>query len=233
VPERAWGFKSPLRHYEGPGQDGDRTYRFLSLLPVCYPGDSMNRLGGDWRNVSSSHGREYVCGFCGVTVGPAELFVNSDGRSEIRICTRCNRPTFFEGGEATPGPLAGEVVEHVPAEVSEVYAEARRCIVVGATTGAALLLRKVLMNVAVAQGAEPNMTFAAYVEYLSEKHYLPPGGDAWVGHIRQKGNEATHEIPQISQEDALEILAFAELLLKFIYEYPARVGSRAEESTGD
>lgn len=48
---------------------------------------------------------------------------------------------------------------------------------------------------------------------------------ARVGWItsEKKGNEATHEIVLMKKEDALDLIAFSEMLLKFIYEFPARV----------
>jgi hypothetical protein len=52
---------------------------------------------------------------------------------------------------------------------------------------------------------------------------VPPNGKGWVDHIRKKGNEATHEIVLMKKDDALELISFAEMLLKFIYEFPAQV----------
>lgn len=79
------------------------------------------------------------------------------------------------------------------------------------------------MHIAVSQNAEPNKAFAYYVKYLAEKGYVPPNGQAWVDHIKDKGNEANHEIVFMTQEDATELITFSEMLLKFIYEFPARV----------
>ncbi len=81
------------------------------------------------------------------------------------------------------------------------------------------------MNIAVAQGAAENLRFIEYVDYLATAGYIPPNGRGWVDHIRRKGNEATHEIALMSSSDATELLAFSEMLLKFIYEFPARVPS--------
>ena len=44
-----------------------------------------------------------------------------------------------------------------------------------------------------------------------------------MDHIRKKGNEATHEIALMTAQDATELISFAEMLLKFVYEFPARV----------
>jgi hypothetical protein len=47
-----------------------------------------------------------------------------------------------------------------------------------------------------------------------------------VDHIRTKGNEATHEIVLMTKADAEELIAFTEMLLKFVYEFPAKVPSK-------
>lgn len=79
------------------------------------------------------------------------------------------------------------------------------------------------MNIAVNKGAEEGKKFIEYVEYLSEKGYVPPDGKGWVEHIRQKGNEATHEIKLMSKTDAEDLIVFSQMLLKFIYEFPSFV----------
>ena len=52
---------------------------------------------------------------------------------------------------------------------------------------------------------------------------VPPNGKVWVDHIRNKGNEATHEIRLMAPEDAAELISFSEMLLKFVFEFPAKV----------
>jgi hypothetical protein len=86
-----------------------------------------------------------------------------------------------------------------------------------------MILRKVLMHIAVDKGAQPDQTFAEYVNSLADKGYVPPDGRGWVDHIRTKGNEANHELPQTTEADAEELIDFLELLLRFAYDMPARV----------
>ena len=62
-----------------------------------------------------------------------------------------------------------------------------------------------------------------YVQYLSDKGYVPPDGKEWVDHIRKKGNEANHEISIMGESDAKDLLGFTEMLLRFIYEFPSRL----------
>ena len=107
--------------------------------------------------------------------------------------------------------------------VDKLYKEARDCTSVGAYTGAILLCRKILMNITVQHGADAGKSFVFYVDYLQNQGFAPPNGKIWVDEIRKKGNQATHEIPQSSQEDAKQILNFVEMLLRFIYEFPSMV----------
>ena len=85
------------------------------------------------------------------------------------------------------------------------------------------------MNIAVQKEASENLTFIEYVEYLSSKGYVPPDGKDWVDHIRQKGNEATHEIKLIEKKDAEDLVVFSEMLLKFIYEFQSLMSQPVEQ----
>ena len=114
-------------------------------------------------------------------------------------------------------------MSNTPSDVAELYEESRRNISINAFTSSVMLSRKILMHIAVAQGAQPGQSFAQYVEYLAGNGYVPPNGKAWVDHIRKKGNEANHEIIVAAQADAMDLLSFTEMLLKFVYEFPAKV----------
>jgi len=52
---------------------------------------------------------------------------------------------------------------------------------------------------------------------------IPPDGKDWVDHIRKKGNEANHEIAIMAVGDAEELIIFCGGLLRFVYEFPARM----------
>ncbi len=82
-----------------------------------------------------------------------------------------------------------------------------------------------LMNIAVHEKAEENKQFVYYVAYLADNGYLPPGGEKWAEHIKDRGNEANHEIKAKTAEDAQLLIRFVEMLLRFIYEFPKLVPS--------
>ena len=173
----------------------------------------------------------FQCGYCNNIVASEvgyKLGHHTDGSGKqmggIYICPSCGGPTFFHiTGEQYPDVPFGSHVKHVPEEVEKLYDEARRCTSSSAYTAAVMLCRKILMHLAVEQGAEKDKNFAYYVTYLSDKGFVPPHGKHWVDHIRKKGNEANHEILLMNRDDAKDIILFIEMLLKFIYEFPSMV----------
>jgi len=189
---------------------------------------------GSWSPVTTTHA--FQCGFCGNKIATDKGWIFTAQRmtrpgymenvivATIELCPLCHRPTFFEDGQAQiPGVPIGESVPHVPNNVSALYDEARRCTASNSFTAAVLATRKLLMHIAVDLGAPQNKNFVEYIEYLANSGYVPPNGKGWVDHIRKKGNEANHEIVQMNAADARDLIAFAEMLLRFIYEFPKRV----------
>jgi len=185
----------------------------------------------EWKSILTLSSKSYTCGYCGKPLasekGYAAIHATYSALNEyIYICHHCNKPTYCTSGQQTPGPIFGNDVEHLPSEIDYLYNEARKCMSCNGFTASVLCSRKLLMNIAVSKGAKKGLKFIEYVEYLSEKGFVPPNGKKWVDHIRKKGNEATHEIAIMKQEDAEELIKFLEMLLKFIYEFPGIMESK-------
>jgi hypothetical protein len=108
----------------------------------------------------------------------------------------------------------------VPDDLRRLYDEARRSAGVGAFTSSVLTCRKILMHIAVDKGADAGQTFVSYVQHLATAGFVPPGGEGWVDYIRQRGNDANHEIAIMGESDATALITFTEMLLRFIYEFP-------------
>lgn len=179
----------------------------------------------NWGKLSVLPSKSYICGYCGNSLASNSGFfaqISGTNISYIYICHFCFQPTFFDiVKNQTPGFPYGNTVKNIPSEVETLYNEARNCTSCNAYTASVLCCRKLLMNIAVSKGAEEGLNFIKYIEYLSDKNFIPPNGKDWVDHIRTKGNEATHEISIMKKEDAEELIDFIEMLLKFIYEFPA------------
>jgi len=153
------------------------------------------------------------------------LLVTSEGKInklDQYICHRCNKPTYFDSEERqTPGQIIGNCVKHIPnPDIEKLFNEARACYSISAYTSSVMCCRKLLMNISVSEGAEEGKKYIDYVNYLNDNNYIPPNGKRWVDLIRKLGNEANHEIEFKNQKDAIRILSFTEMLLKFIYELP-------------
>lgn len=178
-----------------------------------------------WQHLDGIGPKQWRCGHCGYSVANDKGFWTDEStHRRIYICPNCSKPTFFdEGGSQFPGVTPGNEVQHLPNDLEKLYREARVGCSVSAFTASVLASRKLLMSVAVGQGAKEGLKFIEYVEYLAAHGFIPPNGKTWVDHIRRKGNEATHEIALMSQQDAEELVGFSEMLLKFVYEFPNRV----------
>jgi Domain of unknown function (DUF4145) len=180
-----------------------------------------------WRHTESGFGsQDYQCAYCKRHVAASEGYWcvgENDGLvSTIAICPKCSGPTYFERHlNQIPSPPFGESVPHIDdSKIEAIYEEARRCTSYGAFTGAVMLCRRLLMNIAVKQGAPENQSFQSYVDYLDQNRFVPPNGKEWVEGIRKKGNAANHEIELMTSTDARNIVRFSEMLLRFIYEMP-------------
>ena len=186
-----------------------------------------------WENPPTIAPRTYICGFCGDKVGPNSgykgTYVQAGSQSSlfIFVCSSCRQPTYFDpDGRQWPGVAFGAAVEGLPADVSAVYDEARRCMSVSAYNSAVMACRKLLMHISYERGGGEQPNFKKYVDWLIENHYVPPGGEGWAHQIRDRGNEANHEIDLMDRHTAEQVLSFTEFLLKFVYELPARAGGQ-------
>lgn len=185
-----------------------------------------------WNQLNLVARAAFTCGYCATDVASKEgYYATPDGRqaydiatATIRICPNCNCPSVFSAnGQRFPPASPGATIENVPDDLYELYNEARRSTGASAFTAAVLACRKLLMHIAVQEGAKEGKSFASYVEHLAGKGFVPPYGKVWVDYIRTRGNEANHEIQLMKEEDAIALITFSEMLLRFIYEFPNKV----------
>ena len=109
----------------------------------------------------------YVCGYCGPNVSSEKGYkIIATGNANTQyggvfICPRCQAPTYFPSQEKrqVPGPSIGHGVNHVPIALNTLYEEARSCVSNTNFTASVLVCRKMLMNIAVEQGAKANLKF--------------------------------------------------------------------------
>lgn len=146
-----------------------------------------------------------------------------DGR--VCICPHCGNPTYFNRyGRQIPGAPFGGLVSGINEKgIEDLYNEARRAYAETCYTAVVLCCRKLLMHLSVSKGASEGLSFAKYVDFLDSNHFVPPGARAWIDKIREKGNDANHEIVIMTQQEAEDMISFSEMLLKILYEFPAKI----------
>ena len=134
----------------------------------------------DWQNTIKIKKVNYVCGYCGIFVGPSEGYESRTNKNFIYICPNCLKPSYYmktdSGGELiTPGAVFGDPVSNIPEiEVRDIYEEARKCMSTNCFTAAVLCCRKLLMNISVSQGAKEDLNFVEYVKFLEDNNYIVP-----------------------------------------------------------
>ncbi len=178
-----------------------------------------------WYQQSAIQSQQYRCGYCDSEVAGDRGYKTENGRGYIATCPRCDKPTYlaYLDGRRTiqsPAPGFGRSVAHLPDIVERLYDEARQCAKASSYTAAVMVCRKLLMHIAVEEGADEDKNFKYYVDWLEENHYVPPNGKDIVEYIRERGNEANHEIVPMEKEDAEASIGFLELFMRFIYEVP-------------
>jgi hypothetical protein len=168
----------------------------------------------------------WTCGYCGKNVGSNNGWSAGIGVTEapagcVAICPVCGRPTFFsflEGeGVYYPVALPGKEMDGLPDDVEALYREARICIGVGAYTSAVLNMRKLLMHVAVAGGAKEGETFAYYSNYIIEHHVVPESFRRLIDQLKDRGNDANHQIILMSEQEATQLLAIIQTSIAWAY----------------
>jgi hypothetical protein len=189
-----------------------------------------------WNQICAIPSRQWTCGHCNRETGTNKGYVYFPGGHAqnvryIYICPVCGQPTYFDVDRQIPGASYGNMVSNLPATVGPIYDEARNCMIASATTGAVMLCRKILMHISAEKGASAGLTFKQYVDYLVTTNIVPAQMKPWVNHIRDKGNEANHELVMMSRKDAEDIISFTEMLLKIVYEYPEIAATAAASGT--
>jgi len=188
----------------------------------------------DWFDEKDIGTKRYRCGYCGEKVSSSRGYFKSGLKAKIFICPDCDCPTYFDSKDNQyPSEAYGNIVKNVPENINSLYEESRNCMRVQAFTASVMASRKLLMNIAVDKGAAEGLKYIEYVDYLDENHYMPPDSREWVDHIRDKGNEANHEIKIMEQKDAKELINFIEMLLKFIYEFPGKMKAKQDSQNSN
>ncbi|MFS3914342.1 DUF4145 domain-containing protein [Bacillus australimaris] len=191
-----------------------------------YFGDNM------WQDVVAIEGESFNCGYCNSLTAPSYGYVTSgydrNGLivgARILICPNCKQPTFFDEFNSQY-PSANNIMDNInylPDDVQELYKEVCDSFSVHAYTGASILARKMIMNIAIEKKAEVDLSFANYVEYLVTNGVVPKSAEKWLNTVRKNGNEAAHKTSKSSKEETEKIIKFLVILLRSVYEFEGEI----------
>ncbi|PRS46405.1 DUF4145 domain-containing protein [Bacillus sp. MZGC1] len=186
---------------------------------------------GYWDGTRYIDNVRYDCGYCNAYVAPQNAYPSKeyalhDGRlgAVILICPGCQSPTYMSRNKIQyPVKNIMNDIKHLPDNLQELYKEVCDSFSVHAYTGASILARKMIMNIAIEKKAEENKKFVEYVEFLVTNAIVPQSTKKWLDLIRKNGNDAAHKTHKASKEDTEKIIKFLEILLRSVYEFEGEI----------
>lgn len=193
--------------------------------------NNMGQGGSSFHPTTADAWEDTTCGFCGAVSLFTVARVKPDNRRALAPviwmrCPRCLRGCVVNDGIPSPSPLPFFTPEGVPQQEAALWEQARASLSVGAYSGAAMICRKLLLHIAYTHqradnpDAEPFSNFAKAVQYLEDEHVILASHKSWVDQIRQLGNRANHELPDITADEATNIARFTLQLFINLYEMP-------------
>lgn len=121
--------------------------------------------------------------------------------------------------EAIWPPPSRRAPEGVPQEIGRDYAEACRCLAIGAYTAAALMARRVVESACIEQGAVDGV-LAAKIAELGAKGKIHPIHVESATAARLIGKDAAHLLRDIKPEEVRALFDLLDHLLRDLYTTP-------------
>lgn len=191
----------------------------------------VHSFGSSWANEETLTTKEFTCCHCGEKIASQKgyrSFHDGYGKSAyIYICHCCKAPNVFDSlGKPLVEPKIGKEIANLPENVSNLYNEVRSCLQAGAFTAAAMLMRKMLMDIAVAEGIKDCHTFSQYVDALCKEGIVPKKARHLAEAVRKLGNDVNHELQTAKPEETYALFKFMEMLLEVNYEFAEKESSK-------
>lgn len=178
-----------------------------------------------WKNTEKLPSKTFVCCNCGKEIAVNQGYIghsplDPSRHCSIYICHYCCTPNLFDAfGYQYVEPKIGKEIANLPENVSNLYNEVRACLQAGAFTAAAMLMRRMLMDIAVAEGIKDCHTFAQYVDALCKEGIVPKKARHLAEAVRKLGNDVNHELQTAKPEETYVLFKFIEMLLEVNYEF--------------
>jgi hypothetical protein len=164
-----------------------------------------------------------------------QYFENKQGAWILLECPSCNKCVLsefkrkfygtssqLELKQIYPFPLPSSTDERAPLEIKKDIDEAKLCLSVNAFRACASMCRRAIQQACIKEGASKNKDLEKQIDELKEKGVITEQIRKWAHSCRYLGNDASHpENPEVTKEDAEDVLSLAEQLMNILYVMPA------------
>lgn len=191
-------------------------------------------------NLSVSIFCPYCKRYTALTVAPVTNTIGAIWKREyndiwwIGVCNYCENPVLVhnQGDKVYPHPLPSPTDERIPEHIRKDIDEAKLCFSVGAYRACAVMARRAIENACIDKGADKNRRLSEQIEELRNKGLITNDLKEWADVVRWVGNDAAHpDSPDVTKEDADDILKLAEQFMNVIYVAPAIAKERRSQRT--
>jgi hypothetical protein len=196
-----------------------------------------------------------TCGYCGLRRAQMNVVLQDHATLPIKgttlthsvlSCPDCARLTLLETNIASPS-IPGQVkrvipadddfkhsIRHLPEDVSQYFADARRVLDAGVPDAAAVQLRRTLEAAAAHFNVSERNLMQSIQKLIAEGLVTKQFGDA-LHHIRAVGNLGAHASDErVDDPTAQQALTFTTQLLRNLFEVPGDLRAiLGEEDTED
>lgn len=177
-----------------------------------------------------------------------ELNPGGDAINNWLLCVVCGTAAVSDSyRRLSPPSMEYPTPDGTPQAETKMWEEVRGCLSIEAYNAVAMLCRKLLLHLVFThersrnpQAMPRNITFAKAVRYLLDNGVITAAYDPLVSEIKNIGNRANHELPDITGGEARKIAYFTHHLFVSVYEVPKKasiptafVGAAAEPYDGD
>jgi len=196
------------------------SFDVISTIPVTFDGGYIIEHSGSHIPTHSDQVSVLVCRHCrqGIVAVEEQYYEeSSDSKFGGKIIR--HRGIYW-----WPLPSV-EKSEEIPESIVEAFSEAERALAANCPRAAAVMARRTIEAVTDNLG-KTSGTLYKRLEILKNEGTLHPTIYDWASGIRILGNVGAHYDPlqSISRDEASELIAFVRELLKYVYEFPARLG---------
>jgi hypothetical protein len=135
-----------------------------------------------------------------------------------------------------PEPLPSKCPDHMPDNLKRVFLQAANALKRGDPDASGAMCRKVIdgsTQSLLGDEAKNYPSIYSRIEALAARGALTPDLKEWAHQVRLGGADAAHDLDPFTQEEADELLDFAELYLIYVYSIPGRLEERRARAAAE